>query len=70
MIQRNAAAPAVPAPWLPRVTAHVSRIDLVRAEQRAMGDEACFMSQKRLLCGRTECAWRGECRRLVAAWKR
>jgi hypothetical protein len=70
MIQRNQAAATAPRNWLPQAPVHASRTDVVRAEQRTRNLEPCFMSQKRLLCDRTGCEWRNECRRLVAAWKR
>ncbi len=47
-----------------------SETALVRAIQKAHGDEPCFMTDKRLLCNNLACDWRKECRRLVAAWKR
>ena len=42
----------------------------IRAIQAARGEEPCFMSEKRLVCKIEDCEWRGECRRLIAAWKR
>lgn len=56
--------------WMPPHPTMTSRTAAVRARQIAGGDEPCFMTQKRLLCARVDCEWRGQCRRLIAAWKR
>jgi hypothetical protein len=47
-----------------------SRTAMIRRLQEQQGEEPCFRTEQRLLCERYECQWRGECRRLVAAWKR
>jgi hypothetical protein len=39
-------------------------------EQTARGEEACFMTEKRIHCQDTVCTLRARCRRLVAVWKR
>ncbi|MCC7414328.1 MAG: hypothetical protein IT495_22125 [Gammaproteobacteria bacterium] len=47
-----------------------SEADIVRAIQRARGEETCFRTERRLSCGRVHCEWRHDCRRLVAEWMR
>jgi hypothetical protein len=42
----------------------------IRSDQRQRGQEACFMTEKRLNCGDLTCELRVRCRRLVAIWKR
>jgi len=43
---------------------------LVWAIQRSRGEEACFLSDRRIQCKDSECEWRFECIRLVAEWRR
>jgi len=43
---------------------------MVRAIQTAQGSEACFRSDKRLVCSKLDCEWRDKCCRLIAAWRR
>lgn len=54
--------------WPPAATR--SRTAMIRRLQEEQGEEPCFRTERRLLCGQTNCRWRSECRRLVAAWKR
>jgi len=44
-----------------------SRIIQIRSHQEEQGGEACFLTNKRLLCENFACEWRKECYRLVAA---
>jgi hypothetical protein len=43
---------------------------VIRAIQRARGKPACFRSDNRMGCADGECAWRRECLKLIAAWRR
>jgi hypothetical protein len=36
--------------------------DIVRAIQKAEGNEACFATGKAAICGQGGCLWRGDCR--------
>lgn len=54
--------------WPP--AGHRSSTVLIRQQQELRGEEPCFRTERRLLCAHSECRWRSECRRLVAAWKR
>jgi hypothetical protein len=42
---------------------------LVRAIQKARGDEDCYLTDKRIKCW-AACDWRSSCFRLVAEWRR
>ena len=45
-------------------------IALIRAMQTERGTEACFLTDKRLVCQDRNCEWRKTCCRLVAVWWR
>lgn len=50
---------------------HITTEDhLIRAIQRACNHQGCFQTDKRLVCEETQCPWRHDCKKLVAAWKR
>lgn len=66
----NQIVPGTQARWLPIRPDAGASISLVRQEQAANGGNACFMTEKRLLCQDLACTLRVRCRRLVAAWKR
>ncbi len=55
---------------LSRTTLIDSNVALVRANQLAAGQQACFRSEQRLLCKDEKCEWRRGCHRLVAVWLR
>lgn len=54
----------------PGTNNQVSRAAQVRTIQLQQGLDACFLTEKRLLCKDKTCDWKNECRRLVAVWKR
>lgn len=71
MLRHANQIPAVTqAQWYPRRPEALPRPALVRMEQTARGEEACFMTEKRIHCQDTVCTLRARCRRLVAVWKR
>lgn len=43
---------------------------IIQAIQQAQGESACFLSDQRLSCEIHDCAWRSECMKLTAAWRR
>jgi hypothetical protein len=47
-----------------------SRAIAVALNRFGRAEPQCFQSCERLLCGERQCAYRAECLRLVAAWKR
>ncbi|TAN52615.1 MAG: hypothetical protein EPN21_03520 [Methylococcaceae bacterium] len=42
----------------------------IRALQAAQGMTPCYQTDLRIYCRKVECQWRGNCRRLVAEWRR
>jgi len=48
---------------------HSSKKSLIRAMQKAQGQEPCFLSDARYECD-SVCGWSGECKKLTSEWKR
>lgn len=44
--------------------------ELVRAIQEAHGETPCFRTDRRYTCTRRDCRWEGECKKLIAEWRR
>ena len=44
--------------------------DQIRTIQIQLGQDPCFLTNKRLLCREEACEWKHRCRRLIAVWKR
>lgn len=42
----------------------------VLALQKSRGQTPCFQTEERYFCQRNDCEWRGQCRGLLAAWRR
>ncbi|MBI1732313.1 MAG: hypothetical protein HYR49_06040 [Gammaproteobacteria bacterium] len=66
----NLSATLAPVCWMPPRPLPATSPARVRIEQSQRGEEACFMTEKRLTCGDSACELRVRCRRLVAVWKR
>jgi hypothetical protein len=66
----NQTATATPHRWLPNAPIPDTSPARVRNEQKLRGQEACFMTDKRLNCTDLACHLRARCRRLIAVWKR
>jgi hypothetical protein len=47
-----------------------SKKTVIQAIQHARGEPACFLDDRRFSCERLDCAWRSECLKLTAAWRR
>jgi len=45
-----------------------SEIELIHAIQKAANHHACFHPNPDRLCNETDCQWRTECQKLIAAW--
>ncbi len=52
------------------ISGDMSPTALIRRIQVRMGEEPCCGTDRRYLCRRTDCQWRAECQKLVAAWQR
>jgi hypothetical protein len=48
---------------------HLPKKSLIRAMQKAQGQEPCFLSENRYECV-TACEWKSQCKRLTAEWRR
>jgi hypothetical protein len=42
---------------------------LIRAIQKAHGQDDCFRTDQRFFCRNQECEWRSKCLKLVASWR-
>jgi len=69
MIRYDNVAEAARAGGVSRAALLGSNAVLIRTVQKAQGVDACFRTEKRYTCGERTCEWRGECCRLVAAWR-
>ena len=47
-----------------------SNNELIRAIQNHRGETPCFMTEHRFTCRIQHCEWRGDCRKLIAVWRR
>lgn len=43
---------------------------LIHAIQRRLGQAVCFASDRRYLCGESDCEWRADCLKPIAEWLR
>ncbi len=70
MTQANQVAAPAQTRWLPRRTDIELSTDAIRIEQKTVGREPCFLTEKRLSCKEMDCQLRARCCRLVAVWRR
>ncbi len=45
----------------------MKKVELIRAVQRAEGNNDCFLTEHLAVCGRTNCLWREDCLKGIAA---